>query len=75
MQSAGCTAREAWASGRGGPEVIVEKRVDVVGDVLVVEWHGVGLVAQCGGGVAMAEARLRLEELAVGDELGADAVT
>ena len=53
---------------------VVEAVVDFVGDVEVVEWGGVGVVAQCGGGVAMSEAGLGFEYFAFGDELGGDAV-
>jgi hypothetical protein len=51
-----------------------EHRVDAVGDVDVVDGDGVGVVAKRRRWVAMAEACLGLEEFAVGDELGADAV-
>ena len=49
--------------------------VEVVGDVLVVEGCGVGVVAEGGGWFAVAEAALGLEELAFADQVGADAVT
>jgi hypothetical protein len=52
----------------------VQEGIEVVGDVLVVQGGGVRVVAKRGGGVAMAEAGLRLEELALIDELGGHAV-
>lgn len=52
----------------------VELGVELVGDVFVVEWQGVGVVAEGCGGVAVAEACLGFQQVPCGDEPCADAV-
>lgn len=42
--------------------------------VSVVEWDGVGVVAQGGGGLAVTEPRLGFEDLSVADQVSGDAV-
>ncbi len=39
-------------------------KVDGVGYVPVGQWHGVGVLAECRGGIAVSEAGLGLEHLA-----------
>ena len=56
------------------PAATVELLVYFVGDVEGVERGGVRGAAQCGGGVSVAEPGLGLEELAVSDQVGGDAV-
>ena len=48
--------------------------VDQVGDVSVAEWQGVGVLPQRGGGVAVTETGLGLEDLASAHQEGGDAV-
>ena len=52
----------------------VEEAFEVVGDLFVVEGDGVRVVAESGGRVAVAKPGLSLEELALVDEVGGDAV-
>lgn len=52
----------------------VEEDVELVGDVKVVEHGDVRVVPQCRGRVPMAEAGLRLEELALVDQVRSHAV-
>jgi hypothetical protein len=48
--------------------------VEGVGDVLVRERQGVGVLAKCGGGVGVAESGQGLQDFAAGNEEGGDAV-
>ena len=48
--------------------------VDGVGDVPIGEGHGVGVLAEGGGGVPVAEPGLGLQDLATCDEEGGDVV-
>ena len=61
----------AWL---GSSDCCVEKLVDSVGHVQIVQGSGVGVVAQGGDGVSVPESSLRLEDFAFADQLGADAV-
>ena len=51
-----------------------EHLVDIVGDGLVLEWHGVRGIAQRGRGIPVSEALLCLQQLAPSDEEGGHAV-
>jgi len=75
-----------WASSRWGCDDLVISRaddlgragvqvgVDGIGDVPVGQWQGVGVLAQGGGGVGMAETGLRGQYLPAGDEEGGHGV-
>jgi hypothetical protein len=53
---------------------IVKEPVELVGDVGVIERDGMGVVAQRGGRVAVAEAGLGLEQRPLFDQVGGHAV-
>jgi hypothetical protein len=49
---------------------VVQELVEVVGDVFVVQGDGMGVVPQCCRWITMPESGLRLEALALSDEMG-----
>lgn len=79
----GCSRRSVPSSERTDDRLLIgpapavavsEQGVEVVGNVLIVDWQGVAVLPQGGGRLGVAKALLGLQELAVGDQDGRDGV-